>query len=135
MQGQAEFILQACDGLADAIERQDAIKTEALCADYTRAIGQFGHESGQIDTLVLGCTHYPFAISELRALIGPQVQLIDSGTPVARQTQRLLKTHNALSANATPPSLQLYATGHPERLQAAASHWLQLTQPVHMLSI
>lgn len=135
LQGQAEFILQPCDGLADAIERQDAIKIEALCTEYTRAIGQFGHESGQIDTLVLGCTHYPFAISELRALLGSQVQLIDSGAPVARQTQRLLKTHNLLSASATPPSLQLYATGHPERLQAAASHWLQLTQPIHSLSI
>lgn len=135
LQGQGEFILQPCDGLADAIERQDATKTEALCVDYTRAIGQFGHEPGQIDTLVLGCTHYPFAISELRALLGPQVQLIDSGAPVARQTQRLLKTHDALSTNPTPPSLQLYATGYPERLQAAASHWLQLTQSVHLLLI
>lgn len=134
LQGQAEFILQPCDGLADAIERQDAIKTEALCADYTRAIGQFGHKPGQIDTLVLGCTHYPFATAELRALLGPQVQLIDSGAPVARQTQRLLRSHNALAASPTPASLQLYATGYPERLQAAASHWLQLSQPVQTLS-
>lgn len=134
LQDQAEFVLQPCDGLADAIERQDAIKTEALCSDYTRAIGQFGHETGQIDTLVLGCTHYPFASEQLRALLGPQVQLIDSGAPVARQTQRLLATHDALSKRPTP-RLQFYATGHPERLQAAASHWLQLTQQVQLLSI
>lgn len=134
LQGQAEFILQPCDGLADAIERQDAIKIEALCAEYTRSIGQFGHESGQTDTLVLGCTHYPFAAAQLRALLGPQVQLIDSGAPVARQTQRLLKTRDALSTSPTS-RLQLYATGYPERLQAAASHWLQLEQAVERLSI
>ena len=40
--GQAEFICQPCDGLADAIERNDTIKTIALCTEYTRAIGQFG---------------------------------------------------------------------------------------------
>ena len=61
LQDQAHFVVQPCDGLADAIERDDAIKTEALCAYFTRAMGQFGLNPGEMDTLVLGCTHYPFA--------------------------------------------------------------------------
>ena len=72
--GQAEFVLQPCDGLADAIERSassnDTSTIQALCAQYTQAMGLFGTNSGQIDTLVLGCTHYPFATEPLRELLG-----------------------------------------------------------------
>ena len=132
--GQAEFILQACDGLADAIERQDAAATQALCERYTRAIGPYGAQTGEMDALVLGCTHYPFARATLQALVGAQVQLIDSGTPVARQTRRLLEAGTSLSAESRG-SVQFYASGYPERLHAAASHWLQLEQPVELLAI
>ncbi len=134
LHGQSEFICQPCDGLADAIERQDAIKTEALCADYTRAMGEFGTQPGQIDTLVLGCTHYPFAEAVLRALLGPQVQLIDSGTPVARQTRRVLQAHDML-AGTGGQGIQLYTTGPADILQAAAQRWLHHEGKVDTLLI
>ena len=89
--GQAEFICQPCDGLADAIERDDTSEIIALCAYYIRATGQFGLNSGEIDTLVLGCTHYPFASHHLQALVGPGMHLVDNGEPVARQTRRVVK--------------------------------------------
>ncbi len=134
LQAQADFILQPCDGLADAIERHDAPKIEALCDRYTRVIGQFGTKPGEIDTLVLGCTHYPFASPRLRALLGPDVQLLETGAPVARQTRRLLNDRGLLRATSTP-RLQFYSTGHPERLQTAVRDWLQLDTPVELLSI
>jgi glutamate racemase len=90
LRGQANFVLQPCDGLAAAIERDDAIKIEALCVDYTRAMGRFGLEAGDLDTLVLGCTHYPFADSVLRSQVGDGVAFVEGGTPVARQTRKLL---------------------------------------------
>ena len=87
----AVFVLQPCDGLADAIERSaetgKTTKTIALCAEYISAMGSFGTQSGQIDTLVLGCTHYPFAAGHLRVLLGPDVHLIDNSQGVARQTR------------------------------------------------
>lgn len=135
LKDQVDFLLQPCDGLADAIERQDAIKIEALCEEYTGLMGNFGANPGQIDTLVLGCTHYPFAAAELRALLGPQVLLLDSGEPVARQTRRLLQTHAALAASCPAPDLHFYATGYPQRLQAAVHHWLHLATRVELLSI
>jgi glutamate racemase len=134
LQGPVDFINQPCDGLADAIERGDAPKVEALCKEYAGAMGVFGSRPGQIDTLVLGCTHYPFAAHYLRSLLGPQVQLIDSGEPVARQTRRLLQTHAALGSHATQ-HIQFFATGHPEHLQATARDWLQLGSEVSLLSI
>lgn len=167
---QAHFVLQPCDGLAHAIERSvalpmapdgaapDAItatETGALCQRYIRAMGDFGNAPGQMDTLVLGCTHYVFVEHELRALVGPHVQFIETGAPVARQTRRLLEAGNLLNAGPpeengsaahgietspdptrmpepTPPAhpnVRLLTTGPVELLQAGARRWLDL--PAH----
>jgi glutamate racemase len=130
--GQADFVCQPCDGLADAIEHQDTTKIIALCASYTRAMGQFGTQEGQIDTLVLGCTHYPFASQHLSEMAGPDVRLIDNGEPVARQTRRMLKT---LAIHDTPGHCVLLTTGEHATLQLAAHHWLGLDCPAQSLLI
>ena len=118
---QAEFICQPCDGLADAIERVDTTKTIALCEQYTSASGQFGQETGQIDTLVLGCTHYPFVAPILQKLVGSAVQLVDNGAPVAQQTRRML-THCLNTGQAG--QLALLTTGEPGALSSAVQRWL-----------
>lgn len=130
--GQAEFNCQPCDGLADAIEQQDTLKIRALCAYNTGAMGRFGINIGEIDTLVLGCTHYPLVSDELRKSVGPYVQLIDTGEAVARQTRRLLPK---LSGTDSLGTCQLFGTGDPGALRQAARHWLQLDDPVNSLSI
>jgi glutamate racemase len=121
--GQAHFVLQPCDGLADAIEHADAARTAALCAAYVAAMGRFGAGPGDIDTLVLGCTHYPFAADVLRRLIGPDVRLVETGEPVARQTRRLLDAAGLL-ARRTRGQLTLVGTGAADALQATAVRWL-----------
>jgi glutamate racemase len=139
LSGLAEFVLQPCDGLADAIERQESSKIIALCDQYTLGIGQFGLKPGQVDTLVLGCTHYAFAIEPLRALLGPDIHFIDTGEPVARHTRQLLLARHTPLQNAGASSvhgntigrLTLVSTGSPEALKAAAQRWLGLTAPVH----
>lgn len=129
---QAEFITQACDGLAAAIEHQDTPKIIALCEEYTPAIGEFGTSNGQVDTLVLGCTHYPFISAHLRKLTGAGVHFIDTGEPVARQTRRLLEATNTLNTQAAPTAfdgLQLFTTGDAMAFNLLAKHWLEL--PTH----
>ena len=126
---QAEFVLQACDGLADAIEHSTstglAIETIACCARHIRVMGPFGLNHQEIDTLVLGCTHYPFASDALRTLIGPDVTLIDTGAPVARQTRARLAAASRLQPyDTTLGKLQLWSTGDAGLLQTAASRWL-----------
>ena len=127
----AVFVLQPCDGLADAIERGaetgDIIKIIALCADYTGVMGSFGTQSGQIDTLVLGCTHYPFAAGHLRTLLGPDVQLIDNGQGVASQTRRVASTPGLVTN--LPGQVSFLTTGNPEILMAAAQRWLAGNRP------
>ena len=129
---QAELICQPCDGLADAIERDDTTKIIALCALYTRAIGQFGINNGEVDTLVLGCTHYPFASHHLQALVGPDVRLIDNGEPVARQTRRVV---SPVENSGVPGQLVLMSTGDPEALATAAQRWLGVSLAVQPLTL
>ena len=144
LSGQAEFICQPCDGLADAIEHSmqapNGVTTDliAMCAGHTRAMGPFGVEPGQIDTLVLGCTHYPFVEPQLREMLGPQVQFVATGEPVARQTRHLLELAGSAApapAKAGSGRILLYCTGSPVALQAAAQRWLQLEGVVEKLSV
>ena len=133
LHGQADFVLQACDGLAEAIERAAtdattetaiAIKIEALCACYVRALGRFGTEAGAIDTLVLGCTHYLFAQAVLRPLVGPDVRLLEPAAPVARHTRRVLARAKLLTPDSDMTGVRLLCTGDPVGLHAAAARWL-----------
>lgn len=131
----ATFHLQACDGLAKAIERSteqplpeqaDTTEIRALCARYTETLGNFGQKTGQMDTLVLGCTHYVFAKDDLRALLGPDIQLLDTGAPVARQTRRMLEQRAILAPDSCSQQVQLQTTGTLSALKAAAQRWLNL---------
>ena len=136
LHGKATFVLQPCDGLADAIERVDAIETEALCAQYTRAMGQFGSKEGEMDTLVLGCTHYPFSAKVLADQVGINIPLLEGGLPVARQTRRLLAERHALQAEMTTDRPVLFCTtGHPDALKEAVQRWLYLDTDVASVQI
>ena len=138
VQGQARFTVQACNGLALAIEQstlpQQATPAQEriteLLAQYTSAMGSFGTGPGQMDTLVLGCTHYVFAEKQLQALLGPDVRLVSTGEAVARQTRRLLEGAGLLSAGpaerSSPQGMALFTTGDLHGLQAAAERWLGL---------
>lgn len=141
---QAEFVLQPCDGLADAIERgiaaaapeESATKIIASCTHHTMAMGRFGLKDGEIDTLVLGCTHYPFASEALRVLLGADVYFIATGEAVARQTRRLVQAKQADQAfPAAAGQLKLLTTGQPHLLQAATACWLRLACSAHPLTL
>ena len=129
LKGSTTFVLQHCDGLADAIERNNAIKIEALCAQYTRAMGKFGLKFGEMDVLVLGCTHYPFIAEQLSATVGENIMQLECGAPVARQTRRLLSERQILTieqthSDAETGQLKLFSTGDPNALETAALRWL-----------
>jgi len=134
LQGSAEFVLQPCDGLADAIERGDADRIQALCRQYSASMGRFGQEPGAIDTLVLGCTHYPFVADSLQAVVGTSVAMLEGGVPVARQTRRLLEAADALAQpGPLAAPLQFYSSGNPALLDTALQRWLALGQTAQAL--
>ena len=130
------FVLQACKGLALAIEKQtekslnDTTEVAQLCAKYVQSMGSFGHATDQIDTLVLGCTHYIFVQEVLQKLVGSDVQLISTGEAVAKQTKRLITPATevplAPSHSSESKKIELWTTGALSSLQSAALRWLDL---------
>ncbi|WP_439518743.1 glutamate racemase [Hydrogenophaga sp.] len=116
------FSCQPCDGLADAIERNDAAATMALCERYVSALRE--QAGPDMDTLVLGCTHYPFASGLLSRLCGAKVTLVDTGAPVARRTREVLGESVVSSSQAMTPIL--LTSGCTRALSQAAQRWLSV---------
>ncbi|MEO8154163.1 MAG: glutamate racemase [Rhizobacter sp.] len=111
--------LQPCPGLAGQIERGDADSPalHTLIECFAAPLRQAG-----VDTVVLGCTHYPFVIPQIQAALGADIQLIDTADAVARQVVRRLGLPQ--SANAAPGRVLLQTTGDPALLKKVAHHWL-----------
>ena len=79
-------------GLADLVEanQQNGPEGEALLRPMLEPY------IGNLDALVLGCTHYPFAAEMLQKILGPNTELLDGGDGVARQTKRRLAAADLL---------------------------------------
>lgn len=99
--GDVRVVTQPCPGLVECIEAGalQAAATRELLQRYVTPLLDEG-----CDTLILGCTHYPFLRPLLTTLLPPAVTLIDTGAAVARQLQRLLLRHDLAATEAAQPS-------------------------------
>jgi len=61
-----------------------------------------------VDCLVLGCTHYPYLIPQIREIVGDKMQIIDSGEAVARQTKAVLTKYKLLNIDLVNGTHQFY---------------------------
>ena len=86
--GDGEIITQGCPGLVEQVERGElnSSETRALIERYTEPLLARG-----ADTLILGCTHYPFLASLIIDVVGSDIALVDTGAAVARQLQRRIR--------------------------------------------
>ena len=83
-------IEQVGKGLVDLIEngKIDSKEMPLLLQQYLNPMIK-----QHIDYLVLGCTHYPYLIPQIQKIVGKNVQIIDSGLAVAKQTNTILEKH------------------------------------------
>jgi len=128
----AKVLLQACPGLAEHVERaeQSTAPTRELIEAYVRPLTQQG-----ADTLVLGCTHYPFLRDVLQDVAGPDVALIDPAEPVARELRRRL-TAAALLAPADRQGREQFCTSGPiERVTPVIAQLWGDAVPVRQMEI
>ena len=119
------FLVQPSPGLAEQVERGDfsSSQTRSLVEQYVRPLIEQG-----ADTLVLGCTHYPFLRDLIQSVAGTGVELIDPADAVARELRRRLEKAHLLAATGRPGSQRFWTTG-PEA-QAAAVMSQLLGEPV-----
>jgi|TARA_B110000908_G_scaffold80177_1_gene96088 glutamate racemase len=86
---------QGCIGLVECIERGEihAASTKALIAEYCAPLLEAG-----ADTIVLGCTHYPFVRDVIQGVVGEGVTVIDTGEAVAKHLQATLEVQSLLTS-------------------------------------
>ena len=113
------IVLQGCPGLVEQVERADlhSADTEALLRQFISPLLEQG-----ADTLVLGCTHYPFLRDLIQRLAGQGVTLIDPAEAVARELARRLAEAGRLSAASQWGEVQFFTSGDVAQAQAVMSH-------------
>jgi glutamate racemase len=88
----------------------------------------------RIDTLVLGCTHYPLLKPLLQQVVGDQVELVDSAQAISRQAHALLHQSALANEQCTPPTHDYYVTDVPARFQEIGARFLgQPLSRVHLV--
>jgi glutamate racemase len=104
-----EVIAVPCTGLVELVE---AGETEGEPA--VRALSHLlaPLKEARVDTVVLGCTHYPFLRAAVAEVMGPDVTLMDSGRAVANHLERVLRAAGALAAG-PPAAIRMLTTGNP----------------------
>lgn len=113
--GEVKIIPQPCPELVTLVENAalHGPEVEAVIARYVTPLIERG-----VDTLVLGCTHYPFLLAAIRAVAGPNVRVIDPATAVARELRRRLEVDQLLSKQTTAGRDQFWSSGQPACAQA-----------------
>lgn len=106
-----KIFLQPCPGLVEQVEKAElhSPDTHKLLVRYLSPLLEAG-----VDTLVLGCTHYPFLISLIRDIAGHQVTIIDPATAIARELSRRLGETRRRSANEQPAGIRFFTSAAAE---------------------
>ncbi|RKP57564.1 glutamate racemase [Pararobbsia silviterrae] len=137
-QTRCRYLCQPGLGLVEMIERGDT-DSPALMALLEQYLAPMLAEGA--DTLVLGCTHYPFVDTAIRRITGDRLTIVDTSAAIAQQLARLLG-RPLTQAESTPDAadrpqgrVRLCTTGDPEPLAYVARTLLGLEQSVEILSI
>ena len=103
-----ELFQNTCNGLVQQIERGnlDSPETRRILEDALLPMLE-----KNIDTVVLGCTHYPFVIPLIQRIVGENVRVIDPAPAVAKQTERLLEAKRLRNDSGSRGNLTFYTSG------------------------
>ncbi len=112
---------QACPAFVEFVERGETSGEELLkvARDYLEPLRQDG-----IDTLVLGCTHYPMLSAAVSFVMGDGVNLVSSAEETARDVFRVLTEHDLLASNDESPRYRFLATGKKHQFESLAKRFL-----------
>ncbi|MGE5549345.1 MAG: glutamate racemase [Bacteroidota bacterium] len=122
---EAAVMQQGCPALVPLIEagQTDGPEVRDALAEYLRPL-----LAAKVDTILYGCTHYPFLDRVVADLAGPDVARIDPAAALVGQAKELLRRHGALAAARTLPDRYI-VSGSPERFRALGSLFLQRALP------
>lgn len=112
---------QACPRFVEFVEAGVTSGPEVLQAahEYLQPL-----IDAQVDTLILGCTHYPMLAGAIGYVMGPDVTLVDSATETAIDVYRALAASNLERTSLEEPEHRFYATGKSAQFEALAQRFL-----------
>src|SRR5215207_3950181 len=110
-----ELFQSTCPGLVQEIEQGNlnGEETRRILEEALRPMLE-----KNIDTVVLGCTHYPFVIPLIEEIVGESVRVIDPAPAVARQIERLLRARGIRSSSGTRGNIKFYTSGDADDLKS-----------------
>lgn len=111
----------ACPSFVEFVERGET-SGPALMAEAERYLAPI--KAAGVDTLVLGCTHYPLLTGAISYVMGEDVTLVSSAEETAKDVYKTLVAHNLLRTTTTPPTLRFQATGNSEAFGKLARRFL-----------
>jgi len=122
------LLQHTCPGLVAQIE---AGELESTATRRILETALFPMLASYIDTVVLGCTHYPFVIPLIEDIVGPGVRVIDPAPAVARQVSRILQANGLLQSDpGRQGEVSTLTTGDPAAFQRFLSQVLVEPGPV-----
>lgn len=118
-----KILMQACPGLVEQVEagHLSGDKTRALIERYVVPLLQ-----QRADTLVLGCTHYPFLAPLIQEIVGPTIAIIDPAAAIARELRRRLTSANLLSIESRAGTERFWSSATPNTAQTIISQLWQV---------
>lgn len=127
--GDLEVFSRPVPEFVDIVEKNEVNLPETLEVAKLR-LAPFVED--EVDTLVLGCTHYPLLSHLIQKVVGPQVKLIDSGVETINEVSTLLDyfglSRSQKEAREVPPTLEIFTTGDTDHFAQVARVWLQNPQ-------
>lgn len=122
------LLQHTCPGLVAQIEKGE-LNTEATRHILEEALLPMIEE--EIDTVVLGCTHYPFVIPLIEQIVGPRVKVIDPSPAIARQTERLLQARAQTRKTEGDVRLEFFTSGECQPFKNLLPKLLGETGAIH----
>jgi len=118
-----EVFAMACPRLAPLIQEGDVFseETETAARQCVAPLKQ-----AQVDTVILGCTHYPLIAPMLRRLLGPRVALINSAEETAREVEEIMERKGIGNTRDREGDYRFFATGDGEEFRRVGARFLQL---------
>jgi len=124
---EVDIFQSTCPGLVEQIEAGH-INTPETRSILEKALQPM--LEGGMDTVVLGCTHYPFVIPVIQAIAGAEVSIVDPAPAVARQVRRLLAQDGLLNPTGEVGNVSFYTSGKPAALAVLLPRLLGESAPV-----
>ena len=125
-----ELFQNTCNGLVQEIEwgNLEGQETRKILENSLRPM-----LDQNIDTVVLGCTHYPFVIPLIQQIVGDKVRVIDPAPAIAKQVRRLLDARGMRSTSRSNGEIKFYTSGEPERFRSVLQVLLGVNNEVRMV--